>query len=71
MNRMMQFFEYKHLPEHLQKVSAPFGELAKLIDENLPENAEKQTAIRKILEGKDCAVRALLYKEPQKQGEMK
>lgn len=61
-DRMQQFFEYSHLPEHLQKVSKPFGELADYIVYNLPENAERTVALRKLLEAKDCAVRAVVYK---------
>jgi len=60
MDRMLQFFEYKHLPEHLQAVSKPFGELAKQIVETLPSNPERTVALRKLLEAKDCAVRALI-----------
>ncbi len=63
MDRMLQFFEYKHLPEHLQSVSKPFGELAKQIVDTLPSNPERTVALRKLLEAKDCAVRALLFKE--------
>ncbi len=63
MDRMLQFFEYKHLPEHLQAVSKPFGELAKQIVDTLPSNPERTVALRKLLEAKDCAVRALLFKE--------
>ena len=59
---LMQFFAYEHLPAHLQAVSKPFGELAKQIQETLPENPEKTTALRKLLEAKDCAVRAVLFK---------
>lgn len=67
MNRLLQFFEYSHLPEHLQAVSKPFGELAKHLDETLPSNAETTVALRKLLESKDCAVRALLEKpEPSR-----
>ena len=62
-NMLMQFFEYAHLPERLQTVSKPFGELAKQIDDTLPSNPEKTTALRKLLESKDCAVRALLFKD--------
>lgn len=66
-NRLLQFFEYAHLPEHLQAVSKPFGELAKHIDATLPSNAETTVALRKLLESKDCAVRALLEKpEPSR-----
>lgn len=63
-DRMMQFFAYEHLPPHLQAVSKPFGELAKHIVDTLPSNAERTAGLRKLLEAKDCAVRALLYKEP-------
>lgn len=59
---LLQFFAYSHLPEHLQAASKPFGELAVHIDANLPDNPEKTTALRKLLEAKDCAVRALLFK---------
>lgn len=35
-------------------------ELAEYFQQNLPEGAEKATAMRKLLEAKDCAVRATL-----------
>lgn len=60
-DRMLQFFRYEHLPEHLRAVSAPFGILALQIVENLPSNPERTTALRKLLEAKDCAVRAVLF----------
>lgn len=59
---MMQHFAFAHLPQHLQKVSRPFGELAALLDSTLPDNPEKTAGLRKLLEAKDCAVRALLFK---------
>lgn len=55
-----QFFAYEHLPEHLQAVSRPFGELAKLVTRDLPRNPERTVALRKLLEAKDAAVRALV-----------
>lgn len=61
-NTLLQFFTYEHLPEHLQAISKPFGELAQLLEEMLPNNPEKTTAFRKLLEAKDCAVRAQLFK---------
>ncbi len=60
---IMQFFEYGHLPPHLQAVSAPFSHLAKELVVALPRNPERTTALRKLLEAKDCAVRALLFKD--------
>ena len=55
-----QFFEFSHLPAHLQAVSRPFGELAERIVETLPRNPERTVALRKLLEAKDAAVRALV-----------
>lgn len=64
-----QFFAYSHLPLHLQAVSAPFGDLARAIihgggalAQPLPRNPERTVALRKLLEAKDAAVRALLAK---------
>jgi hypothetical protein len=57
---IMKYFEYAHLPEHLQKVSKPIGDLAKSMDEQLADGAEKSTGLRKLLEAKDCLVRAAL-----------
>lgn len=61
-DRMMQFFAYAHLPEHLQAVSRPFCDLAATVVATLPSNPERTVALRKLLEAKDCAVRALLFK---------
>lgn len=73
---ILQFFAYAHLPPHLQAVSKPFGELAQAIVHGdngaasgnvtlggpLPRNPERTVALRKLLEAKDAAVRALLAK---------
>lgn len=59
---ILQFFAFAHLPEHLQAVSRPFGEMANQIVETLPRNPERTVALRKLLEAKDAAVRALLAK---------
>jgi ATP-dependent Clp protease ATP-binding subunit ClpA len=59
---LLQFFAYEHLPEHLQEDSKPFGDLARRLVETLPRNPERTMAVRKLLEAKDCAVRAKLFK---------
>lgn len=59
-NSLLRFFEYQHLPEHLQAISKPIGELAQHMDRQLPESAEKTVGLRKLLEAKDCFVRANL-----------
>ena len=57
---IMKYFEYKHLPDKLKEVSKPFCELAQWLVETIPNTAERATALRKLLEGKDAAVRAAL-----------
>lgn len=61
MDPMLQFFAYAHLPTNLQADSKPFHELANRICETLPRNPERTVALRKLLEAKDCAVRARLF----------
>lgn len=63
-DRMMQFFGFMHLPAHLQPISRPFHDLAQHIVDNAPMNPERTAGLRKLLEAKDCIVRAHLYKEP-------
>ncbi|MCY0991856.1 hypothetical protein OV203_32255 [Nannocystis sp. ILAH1] len=62
---ILQFFAYEHLPAHLQAVSAPFGELARALVKDAPRNPERTVALRKLLESKDAAVRAHLFKAPE------
>ena len=59
---LIQFFAYAHLPANLQPISKPFGDMADWIVKTLPRNPERTTALRKLLEAKDCAVRAQLFK---------
>lgn len=61
-DNLLQFFAYEHLPAHLQEHSKPFADLAHKLCETLPSNPERTTALRKLLEAKDCAVRARLFK---------
>ena len=62
MNRLLQFFKFDHLPEHLKVPSAKCWELACHMEATLPEGAEKTAGLRKLLEAKDCFVRAVLEK---------
>jgi len=59
----MRWFAFEHLPEKLREVSRPFCELAEHVHKTLPRCAERTVALRKILEGKDAAVRAKLSEE--------
>lgn len=56
----MKYFDYEHLPERLQAVSKPIGDVARQMNETLPDGAEKSAGLRKLLEAKDCLVRAAL-----------
>jgi hypothetical protein len=62
---MLQFFSYEHLPEHLQTVSMAFSNLARYLVHSVPRNPERTVALRKLLESKDCAVRAMIYKDDE------
>ena len=59
---ILQFFAHSHLPPHLAEVSRPFGELAERLAACLPDNPERDVALRKLLEAKDAAVRAMVAK---------
>lgn len=59
-NKIMKFFKYDHLPLHLQLVSKPFYDIANRLCKTMANNAEGVTALRKLLEAKDCAVRSIL-----------
>lgn len=56
---ILQYFAYEHLPVHLQSVSKQCHELATAMDQ-LPSGPEKSAGLRKLLEAKDCFVRANL-----------
>lgn len=59
-DRMLKWFSYGHLPETLQLISKPFGELASQICGTVQTGPERTVALRKLLEAKDATVRAAL-----------
>ena len=59
--RMMKWFAYSHLPEHLQEVSGKFYILASSICSTTEPGPERTVALRKLLESKDAAVRATVH----------
>jgi len=64
-NRLIKYLRYEHLPENLRVISAPICKLAEEMDAALPEGPEKTTGLRKLLEAKDCLVRAALNPDNQ------
>ena len=59
-NPIMRYFEFDHLPDNLQPVSKTIGDVAVLMDQLLIDSPEKSAGLRKLLEAKDCFVRAAL-----------
>jgi hypothetical protein len=58
---MLQFFQYDHLPPTLREISRACAKLALGAVAALPRNAERTAGLRKLLEAKDCFVRARLF----------
>ena len=56
-----KYFQYSHLPDgKLQDVNRRFYCLLTELNETTLESAEKSAGVRKLLEAKDCFVRANL-----------
>ena len=56
----LQYFAYEHLEEPARTVSRIYAVLAHTLVDALKSNPERSVALRKLLESKDCAVRASL-----------
>lgn len=61
--RMLQFFEYAHLPAHLQEISLHFHGLAHQMVALLPPSPERTKSLNDLLASKDWAVRARVAKK--------
>lgn len=58
---LLKYFKYDHLPESLQAVSKPFGDLAKLMSMlNIKDYDQLTYGLQSLLAAKDCAVRSVL-----------
>lgn len=58
--QILQHFAWSHLPEKLQVISRNCADLALQITARTPDSPELVTGLRKLLEAKDCFVRAAL-----------
>lgn len=57
---IMEHFSYDHLPAGpMREMSRMFADLAEHAHANAPRCAERSAGLRKILEAKDCLVRAV------------
>ncbi|MDI3341622.1 MAG: hypothetical protein QJR03_13950 [Sphaerobacter sp.] len=59
-----KYFRFDHLPPHLQAVSRACHDLAEQMIRALPDGPELTAGLRKLLEAKDCFVRAALDADP-------
>lgn len=60
-NPIMKYFDAEHLkPGPLRETSLLVCQLASTLDASIPDSAEKSAGLRKLLEAKDCFVRAVL-----------
>ncbi|WP_435582910.1 hypothetical protein [Amycolatopsis thermoflava] len=55
-----RFFEFEHLREPLRSVSKECHDLAEARIQSTPDSPELVAGLRKLLEAKDCFVRAAL-----------
>lgn len=60
----LRYFDCDHLPPPLQAIVAPFRSLAHEMVERGGDPAEMHAGLRKLLEAKDCAVRAMIHADP-------
>ena len=58
----LQFFESEHLPEPLRAISGAIRAVAWVMAAKLSYHPETSAGLRKLLEAKDCFVRAALIK---------
>lgn len=59
---LAKHFDYAHLPPDLQRISSVCHSLAADMIRELPDSAELTVGLRKLLEAKDCFVRAAVAK---------
>lgn len=64
-----RFFEYEHLPEPLRFISFACSELKDTILARVEDDPELVIGLRKLLEAKDCFVRATVAQENKVKGE--
>jgi hypothetical protein len=57
-DHIAQFLIGDHPTPHCPNIHAQFAHIATYIIENIPRNPERTTALRKLLEAKDAAMRA-------------
>lgn len=57
---ILDYFVFSHLPPALQDISRPFSVLAHRMAE-LTTGEQREVGLQKLLEAKDCMVRAAIW----------
>lgn len=57
---LLRYFSFDHLPSELKPTSQRCHDLAHAMAQELPDGPELTAGLRKLLEAKDCFVRAAL-----------
>jgi hypothetical protein len=57
---ILKYFRFDHLQGGLREISRQFAQMAATIVLMCPRSPERTVALRKLLEGKDAAVRSAL-----------
>ncbi len=69
-NNKAEWFNYQHLPEHLQAASKLFYDVAVAMEELCPTNSDQRTiAFQKLIEVKDAYVRACILNKRASNGQ--
>lgn len=66
---ILRFFEVEHLPEPLKRIVSECSYLAFNMSESIESDPELTVGLRKLLEAKDCFVRAKVAELNKAKGE--
>lgn len=61
MTGAISWFQFTHLPLELKEVAEPCADLAHMMLDNVMYSEQLEVGLQKLLEAKDCFVRARLY----------
>jgi len=59
---ILQCFAFDHMPPETLEITRRYHELAHWLHTTLPHNAQSYMSLQKLLESRDCSVRAALFK---------
>lgn len=69
--QITRFFEYNHFPEPLHTLAYQCASLKDIMLANIEDDPELVVGLRKLLEAKDCFVRAKVAEENRRKNSLK